>query len=312
MNGQTHRAIGTVVGVAMVLYGVQTNEPLYALGMATAPLGAMLPDIDHDKTKLGRARKMTEHIINTVTLIIFVASIILTVLVGFIDGTLLPLLFKSLIYIVPPCAIVVMVNSPKMRTKYHFFHKHRGIMHTLAVPVCLCVGAVMIDNTFLNPLILGLALGYLSHLFADCMTVSGCPLGWPIFEDSVRIMRIRTGTVWEYVGAAFLSVGILGYSLKLVNNPEAIYWLVIPLMYGFGVAMPKMMWWLMPKKYKHVADAILLPIGFIALAFLLRDSGIVGYVFLGLGIGGLAGKIQSRTGFNLNLRKKRRQRDEFI
>ena len=64
MRGTTHKAIGTVVGASIVVYAIKSEQPMLALGAVTAPFGAMLPDIDHDRSKLGAQRKVVMATIN--------------------------------------------------------------------------------------------------------------------------------------------------------------------------------------------------------------------------------------------------------
>jgi inner membrane protein len=49
---------------------------------------------------------------------------------------------------------------------------------------------------------LALSIGYLSHLLADAMTMSGVPLWWPVGEKRVHVLppglRLRTGSLAEY------------------------------------------------------------------------------------------------------------------
>ena len=50
MMGKTHKTIGIITGLAFSIYGVLSGNSLYTLALVTAPLGAMLPDIDHNST----------------------------------------------------------------------------------------------------------------------------------------------------------------------------------------------------------------------------------------------------------------------
>jgi len=66
--------------------------------------------------------------------------------------------------------------------------KHRGITHTLIAIVA--VGAAAF--TALPPLIGEVvAIGYLSHILADMLTVSGLPVFWPYKTESYHLMPKR-------------------------------------------------------------------------------------------------------------------------
>lgn len=76
MTGKTHKAIGVATGVALVIYSIRTSNMMYALGLATAPFGAMLPDIDHDRSKLGAVRKRVTEVIHVAAIIVLVLSVL--------------------------------------------------------------------------------------------------------------------------------------------------------------------------------------------------------------------------------------------
>lgn len=57
---------------------------------------------------------------------------------------------------------------------------HRGITHSLLAVAAMSLALVFFAHgDGKTPVIAALALGYLSHLLADAMTVSGIPLLWP-------------------------------------------------------------------------------------------------------------------------------------
>lgn len=70
---------------------------------------------------------------------------------------------------------------------------------------------------------LAIAVGYLSHYFADALTKTGIPLLYPLREDSFFVFpknkdwRVKTGTESELW--VFLSAGILAAILVLVAHP---------------------------------------------------------------------------------------------
>ena len=88
--------------------------------------------------------------------------------------------------------------------------KHRGITHTLLALVAIAAGAFTILPL---PYALAATGGYLSHLLADMVTVSGLPVFWPYKRDSLHILPkrlcITTNTWPEWLLAAVLSMLIL-------------------------------------------------------------------------------------------------------
>jgi len=59
---------------------------------------------------------------------------------------------------------------------FQFFTRHRGVLHSLVAGVflSLTLGSVSLWAGF------GFFVGYLSHLFLDCFTLSGVKLFWPL------------------------------------------------------------------------------------------------------------------------------------
>lgn len=58
------------------------------------------------------------------------------------------------------------------------------------------------------PFVVGIAVGYLSHLAGDWMTNYGVPLLWPMRRRFVAPVRIFTGDALEYV-LAFAMYGLV-------------------------------------------------------------------------------------------------------
>lgn len=234
MTGKTHKAVGTAVGASMVLYGVMTEQPMYALGMVTAPLGAMLPDVDHCNTELGRANKKVFKTVRTAA----IAVLLLSFLAGaacFVSAGVS--IAAEWFLAVPASLAVIMVTSDGFKKKFPFLTKHRGIMHTLVIPACLIAGQMWAGSLAVKSLLLGLALGYISHLAADCMTVAGCPVCFPFSTECLIHGPIVTGTAAEYIGAAVLGCGICYYAYMLGSSAAAVNLAACMLLFlaGFGV-----------------------------------------------------------------------------
>lgn len=88
-----------------------------------------------------------------------------------------------------------------------FWLKHRGITHTLIALVAVAAAAYMLLPL---PYAVGAAGGYLSHLLADMMTVSGLPILWPYKRESLHLLpkrlRLTTNTLPEHLLAGLLMV----------------------------------------------------------------------------------------------------------
>lgn len=90
--------------------------------------------------------------------------------------------------------------------------KHRGIMHTPFLALCIFLFYYMI---FRNYMIFPFIIGYLSHIFLDFLTVSGVPILYPISKNRFNLMRIKTGSsIDKNLGILFLFLFVLRF-LKL-------------------------------------------------------------------------------------------------
>ena len=74
-----------------------------------------------------------------------------------------------------------------------FFFSHRGIMHSIFVPVILYLLLFMIKID----IAIAVSFGYLSHLVLDCFTVKGIRLLWPLKKRLKGF--IKTGSLVENV-----------------------------------------------------------------------------------------------------------------
>ncbi len=90
---------------------------------------------------------------------------------------------------------------------------HRGVTHYVYIPIAIVLFAIAIAPIFpfLSPIVAAFGVGYLSHWFADALTVSGVPVSG---ASSYRVHffggRIRTGQGVEYVIAfGLLAVSVL-------------------------------------------------------------------------------------------------------
>lgn len=210
MTGVQHKIVGTGAGIAAAyITVVGLEQPIGGLMVLTSMVGCMLPDIDHDKTKIGRKRKLvTELSGKTLNVLIYGGMILGVVLAialtyGFVNFGIDPF---SLVVGVGGLLLVAVVKKVILNNKtVRWAAAHRGLMHTLVVPVLLFFLMRMSDFSLWHYGIMGLMIGYCSHLFADMQTVEGCPILFPLTKNNVRIMRLRTKekrcTTWAYIDA---------------------------------------------------------------------------------------------------------------
>lgn len=197
MNGVQHKIVGTGFGIAAasITFSV-TKDPTAIAILPASMVGCMLPDMDHNATKLGRKRKVVTTLSNgAINLLIYggiiVAGVLAILLVkgGMDYGFDLP----SLLIAMCGLALFGLIRK-KIRgsSGYKWATRHRGLMHTNVIPVLLFIGMRVIGAPLYKNVIMGVMIGYVSHLFADMLTVEGCPVLFPLTTHNIRILKLRT------------------------------------------------------------------------------------------------------------------------
>ena len=204
MTGKSHYAIGCALGVAVAYIGIKHEDISLVASALACPLGSMLPDIDHNNSKIGRQRKQ---IVDTVRKIATYGGLGLfgfTVFTNWVATGVFgvtELLFNgilpSVITYLPIIVCILLATSEGVKKRFKFFTKHRGIMHTLWPSIGMYFGSISTEFLLFKYLLFGLTMGYLSHLFADCETHAGCPILWPLYSNPIRIFNVTTGTKAE-------------------------------------------------------------------------------------------------------------------
>ena len=93
--------------------------------------------------------------------------------------------------------------------------KHRGLTHTGLAAAAILVAAVIIGQRFgFADIGLAFGLGYLSHLIADGMTLTGIPLLTPFYRKNIHLLpkpvRVRTGSAAESLVFLLVALGLAG------------------------------------------------------------------------------------------------------
>ncbi len=190
MLGYQHKKMGVAAGIGVLSYTILSkSDSSLALCMLTTPFGAMLPDIDHDRTKLGSKRKKVTSLIKYS---IF-AGISFYMYSSFTSGGIATGIFSSL-YLLGLVIILNVISKNKyIHEQLGFITKHRGIMHTL-IPIIFFIGTTFwITNDLYVKGIYGLCLGYIIHLLGDASTTEGVPIVWPLSKKfNFRYLILNT------------------------------------------------------------------------------------------------------------------------
>ena len=199
MTGKTHKAVGVCVGIAFTYWGIKTyGDPMFAISTVASAVGAMLPDIDHDNSKLGSQRKIVVSAASKVLSALFGVVVALICVRLALSKLYTQLAIMLLLIILPVLVLSILASLPFVRKALKFFTKHRGIMHTLAIPLLLYLGFMLISNATARFALIAMAAGYMSHLLLDCLTNRGCPILWPMVLKNIALLSIKTGSKAEY------------------------------------------------------------------------------------------------------------------
>lgn len=223
MNGVQHKVVGVGFGIAGAYAVIQgQQEPLGIAILLGSTVGCMLPDIDHDKTKIGRKRKLLTDVSSKIAnIIVFGGIAVGTLLAGLIFFGFLNYgidLMKLMIAVVGLIFVAILRKLIGSNSTYKWATKHRGLMHTLVVPVIFAVLYNVTKYPLWQYVILGLLIGYCSHLFADMCTVEGCPILWPLTKKNIRILKLQTKDNACTVAAWIIFFAVIGLSYVIVNN----------------------------------------------------------------------------------------------
>lgn len=178
MTGKTHLSMGALFGVgfASMTTAADQDWKTISIGVAVAILSSILPDLDHDGSYISKYLTFNSKQQNRsiVTLLMGILLITLCLYMNWPIWTVLTGLYVAIAAYVP----------------------HRSFTHSF-----LGVGLAGIISYLASPNLVYFGYfmaGYLSHLFADALTVSGIPLFWPKKVD-FRLAKIKTSTKWDIV-----------------------------------------------------------------------------------------------------------------
>ena len=217
MNGKTHKFIGIVAGGAAAYHGIAAqSDPMHMFYIIAVPIGAMLADIDHDNSKLGRSRKSIMTAISSIggSLAIVAISLFLIDAYTDINKSFVQAILTVCMVALPFLLLSALSKIKVVKKNLKFMVKHRGLMHTLIVPGFLFAATYFIAEPTFKILVNGLTVGYITHLLADMLTVMGCPVLFPFSKKNIKFMNIKTGTNAEYIAAAILSVAFAALFLS--------------------------------------------------------------------------------------------------
>lgn len=213
MNGATHKcggvALGAIASLAISKYtGITVTET--AMIITGASFGALLPDIDHKGSEIGRKLKPlaslvckhTDHRGFTHTpLCAFIVSMVALALTcglqSIYTGSLASKVFAGVgLGFSAWIVFDTLLNS--MRPKFvHNYHVRKLLDLELPSLLVLCVLCAVFSDSLMSTiyqLAWGVAIGYFSHLLLDMFNPTGVPMLYPYNRHKYSVAKIRTGS----------------------------------------------------------------------------------------------------------------------
>lgn len=191
VTGNTHGAIGLAAGIGVVhVTGAETWLDVI-IPIAVSFVASLLPDMDAEESKIQSL--FLPGLSRSIRKVIFIGIAILTVL-----------------------AYILVSSAPFWLVLIGLFFgiaalvSHRTVTHSLLMVIYLGWTVNLIWPEWMWAFV----VGYLSHLIADALTVSGIPFFWPWSQKislSLIGIRIRTGSaVDQAIGVISFGLFILG------------------------------------------------------------------------------------------------------
>lgn len=212
MMGTQHKAVGIGFGVALFMYTTTvTKDPYGGLALIGSTVGCMLPDIDHDNSRIGRKRAFVTRmsgkmLTGLVSLGIVITTAMLIFTVVQMDNPSSSTNFSKILIALAGFVLVSALRKAIGNSKsFRWMTKHRGLMHTLVVPTILWFATSASAAPIWRDTFLGLTVGYCSHLLADMLTVEGCPILFPLSKNNIRILKLQTRNSSTWLAALVLA-----------------------------------------------------------------------------------------------------------
>lgn len=242
MLGPTHRLGGIAVGAAIPLvirsyFNIEIENTLVfvSLTMAGGAIGSIIPDIDSSTSMIGRRFKHISkfisskfghrggtHTILSVFLFTFFMFFIAKKLEAFLSSGVNDkkiLIFASInAVIIAGSALFALSSIP---------NKYRGILakrNDIFIVIFLTLATVFFtfDNKenllqYINIYLIGIVLGYISHIFLDLLTKEGVPLLRPLLKMKFKFSLFKTGGFIEFISKTCSFFIIIFCLMKLLN-----------------------------------------------------------------------------------------------
>lgn len=239
MLGPTHRIGGIAAGALITLsietvLHIQLKDPILfaSIAMAGGAIGSLIPDIDSPTSTLGRRIKPVSKAISgtlghrggTHTILAWILFSIFTIMVGnelesylSSSGDLKKLVVFATVnsFIMVSSGLFLLNSMPIKHAKKEVRqYKLYIILVIVAITFYLTKEYNMDMLGYIQVYLLGVNIGYLSHIILDMITREGVPLFRPLFKFKVSLGPFKTGSNIEWITKLFSLIVI---SISLIN-----------------------------------------------------------------------------------------------
>lgn len=225
MIGETHRmggiALGTVGAIAMLSLKQDTNLLACGVVIAGSAIGSLIPDIDHKGSMIGKKFPLLSSIVSSTLdhrgavhslLGLFVFSLVTVTLGYFLENY-----SADLSILLAWLSILISVGAVNFGTKLVTRLAHRKVskkrlrqMDIVVAVICavLSLKAPVVVGSFVPYYVVGLSVGYLSHLLLDALNPTGVPFAYPS-DKRISVANITTGSTLENFVLLVCTVGAI-------------------------------------------------------------------------------------------------------
>lgn len=242
MLGYTHRMGGIALGAAVPVivqkqFGVMIDDPLIfvSLTMSGGALGSLIPDIDSTTSTLGRKIKPISKFISqkfghrggTHTILSCILFSILCfyitkkleiyLSVGINNEKILMFSIINAIIVVTSCLFILSSIPNKLRGPLSKKNDIYIIIFLTLATVFFTFTNVEVVVSYIEIYMIGIVLGYTSHIILDMFTREGVPLLRPIFKMRFKVLPCKTGSFIEGLFKFFSTLIIIWSLFELLN-----------------------------------------------------------------------------------------------
>ncbi|MGL4741927.1 MAG: metal-dependent hydrolase [Sarcina sp.] len=241
MLGPTHRFGGIAFGaltpvVAEKVFSIQIHDPIIfaAVTMAGGAIGSLIPDIDSPSSTLGQRVKPISKFIaekfghrgGTHSFIALAIFAVFTTLIGNKLSSMLyedvdnrnHFIFAIIAGLIIMFSTIFLLNSIPIKKKK--FSKNPSTLLVLIIFIVAMIFSYVYSNSlvsYIRVYLLGVLIGYASHILLDMFTRAGVPFFIPFMRFRISFTRFRTGSMIEGITKAMCTVAIVASVIILGN-----------------------------------------------------------------------------------------------